>query len=69
MADEAQCHFLRTLAQWGGIATSRQLGIFVLGIFVDREQDRARQKCRRQGLVTFEGGFWRVTEKGREAVR
>jgi hypothetical protein len=62
MADEAQCHFLRTLAQWGGIATSRQLGIFV-----DREQDRARQKCRRQGLVTFEGGFWRVTEKGREA--
>jgi hypothetical protein len=64
MADEAQCHFLRTLAQWGGIATSRQLGIFV-----DREQDRARQKCRRQGLVTFEGGFWRVTEKGREAIR
>jgi hypothetical protein len=63
-ADEAQCRFLRTLAQWGGIATSRQLVIFV-----DREQDRARQKCRRQGLVTFEGGFWRVTEKGREAIR
>lgn len=64
MIDEVQRHFLHTLAKREGMATPHQLGILA-----DREQDRARQKCRRQGLVEFAGGYWRLTDKGREAIR
>lgn len=54
-----QMIFLWRLRQWAGVASPQELCLPA-----DRKQDRARQKCRRDGLVTFEGGYWRLTDKG-----
>lgn len=55
--------FLRTLYERGGSATNRQLGCVV-----DRQEDRMRQWCRRNGLVRFDRSFkpaqWVLTDAG-----
>jgi hypothetical protein len=63
MTDE-QIKFLRALASWQGVATPQDLRLPA-----NREQDRARQKSKREGLVTFEGGYWRLTHEGSVALR
>ncbi len=62
MTDE-QLKFLRAINRWQGCATPKDLRLPV-----DGKQDRARQKSRRDGLVTFEGGYWRLTSEGRAAL-
>lgn len=62
MTKKEDMDFLRALARWDGIASSRDLGCVV-----DRKEDRARQRCRRLGLVTFDG-YWRLTEAGRSKL-
>jgi hypothetical protein len=54
-----QLKFLRALKSWQGVASSADLKIEV-----DRRQHQARQKCRRDGLVEYQGGYWRLTYKG-----
>jgi hypothetical protein len=55
--------FLLELLRWNGIASSRDIGPVI-----DRAEDRARQRAKRRGLVTYEGGYWRLTDKGRELM-
>ncbi len=52
-------NFLRAIVQYSGAATPRECPS------ASRPQDRARQKCKRLGLVTYEGGYWRITDLGR----
>lgn len=56
--------FLMELRKWSDVATSRELGFVV-----DRNQDRARQRCKRKGLVIFEAGYWCLTDAGRNALK
>lgn len=59
-----QLAFLRALARWQGVASPRELGPQT-----SQEENSARQRCRRRGLVTYEGGYWRLTDIGRYALR
>jgi hypothetical protein len=61
---EAQVKFLRDLARWQGIASSRDLGPQTR-----QEENSARQRCKRRGLVTYDGHYWRMTDLGRETLR
>jgi len=61
---EGDHNFLRLLREWDGVATSQDLGPQT-----SQDQNRARQRCKRNGLVTFEGGYWRMTDLGRHVVR
>jgi hypothetical protein len=61
---EAQWDFLRKLVSWQGIASSRDLGPQTR-----QEENSARQRAKRQGLVTFDGHYWRLTDVGREVTR
>lgn len=56
--------FLRDLARWEWCASPMDLGPQT-----SQDQNRARQKCKRKGLVTFEGGYWRATILGREVLK
>lgn len=60
----AQAAFLQSLANWDGVATARDLGPQTT-----QQENSARQRCKRRGLVTYEGGYWRMTDIGREALR
>jgi hypothetical protein len=40
-----------------------------LGPQTSQDENRARQKCKRKGLVTYEGGYWRTTDLGRQVLR
>jgi hypothetical protein len=62
--NEPQLKFLRSLARWQGVASSRDLGPQI-----SQEENSARQGCRRKGFVTFDGHYWRMTEAGRSALR
>lgn len=62
--DESCFKFLRRLAQWQHVASPQDLGPQT-----SQDDNRARQKCRRKELVTFEGGYWRTTDLGREVLR
>lgn len=55
--------FLDTLLQYEGTATSRECPL------ASRAQDRVRRKAKRLGWVTYEGGYWRITDAGRAAFR
>ena len=56
--------FLRELMRWDGVAATRELGPQT-----SQQQNSARQWCKKKGLVTFEDGYWRLTEIGRAAIR
>ena len=59
-----QLAFLRKLAQWQGVASPQDIGPQT-----SQEENSARQRCKRQGLVTYENGYWRLTDQGREYLR
>lgn len=59
-----QIKFLRALASWQGIASPQDLGPQT-----KQEENSARQRCKRQKLVTFENGYWRMTDLGREVLK
>lgn len=61
--DEGCLKFLRALARWQGIASPQDLGPQT-----SQDENRARQKCKRRGWVTYDG-YWRMTDAGREALR
>lgn len=56
--------FLRALARWQHVASSQDIGPQT-----SQDENRARQKCKRKGLVTFEDGYWRTTDLGRLVLR
>ena len=61
--NEWQEIFLRSLVQWDGIASPENLGPQI-----DQKENSARQTCKRRGWVSFEGGYWRLTDAGRTAL-
>lgn len=60
---EGDIKFLRELLRWTGAATPRELGPQT-----SQDENRARQKCKRLGLVTYDGGYWRLTDAGRLVI-
>ncbi len=56
--------FLRSLHRWQGVASPQDLGPQVA-----QEENSARQWCKRNGLATYENGYWRLTDIGRETLR
>jgi hypothetical protein len=62
--DDGCFQFLRELARWQHIASPQDIGPQMR-----QDQNRARQKCKRKGLVSFEGGYWRTTDLGRQVLR
>lgn len=67
LPDEGCLKFLRALARWQGVASPQDLGPQT-----SQDENRARQKCKRRGWVTYDGGnvgYWRLTDAGREALR
>jgi hypothetical protein len=61
--DDDDFRFLRELAKWEHIASPRELGPQI-----HQAQNKARQKCKRKGIVTFESGYWRTTDIGRRVL-
>lgn len=55
--------FLRRIAAHDGCCDREQAGPVI-----DRNEDRARQKCRRLGWAEYENGYWRLTSLGREQL-
>jgi hypothetical protein len=64
MLDDGQIKFLRELSNWSGVASTQDLGPQT-----SQDENRARQKCKRQGLVEYLDGYWRITSKGRALWR
>lgn len=62
--DEGCLKFLYALERWQHVATPQDLGPQT-----SQDENRARQKCKRKGLVTYEGGYWRTTDLGRQVLR
>lgn len=60
---EIDIKLLRSIFSFDGAATSAELGS------ASREQDRSRQRCRRRGLIMFDGYYWRITELGSAILR
>lgn len=63
MNDEAN-KFMQNLMKWGGVADR-----WNLGPQTSQKENSARQFCKRQGWVTFEGSYWRITAAGRIAFK
>lgn len=61
---ELQLKFLRELARWQGIASPKDLGPQT-----SRQQINARARSKRQGLVIFEDGYWKLTDIGRASMK
>lgn len=59
-----QVKFMRALASRQGVASPQDLGPQTR-----QEENSARQRCKRRGLVTYKDGYWRLTDVGREALR
>lgn len=59
-----QVSFLRKLAAWNGVASPQDIGPQT-----SQAENGARQKCKRQKLVTYEDGYWRLTDLGRVVSR
>jgi hypothetical protein len=55
----AREQFMRRLMEWGGVADR-----FDLGPQTSQAENAARQWCKRKGWVTFEDGYWRITDAG-----
>lgn len=62
--EEAAIKFMRALARWQGVATPQEIGPQTSQL-----ENSARQRCKRRGWVTFNGGYWRLTDSGRETLR
>lgn len=58
-----QISFLLSLVRWGGSASARDLGPQT-----SKTDNSARQICKRRGWVTYGGGYWRLTDAGREMM-
>lgn len=58
---EGQVKFLYTLARWSGAATPQEIGPQI-----SQADNSLRQTCKRRGWVRFEGGYWRLTQLGKE---
>ena len=56
--------FMRNLARWQGIASSRDLGSRP-----SQQENSARQTAKRRGWVTYDKYYWRMTESGHQALR
>lgn len=62
--DEGCLKFMSRLSLWGGVASSQDLGPQT-----SQDQNRARQKCKRRGWVTYDyDGYWRLTDSGKAAL-
>ena len=55
--------FMRSLRRWQGVATSRDLGPQTT-----QKENSARQTAKRRGWVTYNDGYWRMTDDGRKAL-
>lgn len=55
--------FFQAISDYSGAATPQECPLS------SRAQDRARQQAKRLGWVTFEGGYWRLTDAGKAAFR
>lgn len=51
--------FMLELMRWGGAADR-----FNLGPQTSQAENAARQYCKRKGWVTFENGYWHITDAG-----
>lgn len=60
---KTQREFLRKLVHWTGAATPQELGPQLY-----QSENAARQTCKRRGLVTYDGRYWRITDAGRRAL-
>jgi hypothetical protein len=58
----AQIRFLRELVAYDGAAKPYELQP------PTRTDNSARRKCKREGLATFEGGCWHITDEGRATL-
>jgi hypothetical protein len=61
---DAQLKFLGQLDGWQGVAAP-----FDLGPQTSRCDNSARKACKRKGWVTFEDGYWRMTDAGRIVLK
>lgn len=61
---EAAIRFLHELRKWKGCASNTDLRILVT-----REQDAGRRQCVRRKLAYYAGGYWRLTDRGREFMK
>lgn len=59
----AQRKFLRSILQWDGAATPREIGPQT-----SQEENSTRQTCKRRGWVTFDRYYWRITDAGRAVL-
>lgn len=55
----AEIEFLRRLRVWQGVATHENLG--VAG---NKNETRICTRCKHKGFVTYDGGYWRITDLG-----
>lgn len=55
----ARERFMKELMSWGGVADRHNLGPQT-----SQSENSARQYCKRKGWVTYEGGYWRITDAG-----
>ncbi len=60
-----QLNFLRLLARWQGVATTKELHHHAGTL----DPGSVRQSCKRRGWVTFDGSYWRMTDIGRTKLR
>lgn len=56
---------------WEGVASPDELrrSIRDRTPIADRTQDRVRRLAKRNGWVTYQGGYWRISDAGRAALR
>ena len=62
LTSDMRC-FLERLMQWQGVATPSELGSQF-----SPSDNSIRQRCRRNKLVMFYDGYWRITDAGRAAL-
>jgi len=60
---EGDHNFMRLMRQWDWVASP-----YDLGPQTSQDENRARQRCKRNGLVTFDGHYWRATELGKHVA-
>ena len=56
--------FLANLIEWTGAATTEELSPQI-----SQKENSARQSCKRKGWVVFQRPYWRITPRGRQALK